>query len=794
MFRQLNLRSFFNFLSRNKLYTAINIFGLSVSLMFVLLIANFTQRQLTVDTQHTKADRIFVVGSEKSIMSGYYLQKYLLDRYPEIESTCAIGCSGRTGAEYEYVRIGTQQVNATVLYADTTFFRMFDFPLASGDREQALAARDNVILSESFARKTFGLFDPLGQILRIGADSLDTAKDFVVSAVIKDIDNSIIPNQDLILRAERLTEIEPMNDEHMRNAGSVSTFVLVREGADVQSKVPDMLSYFKTFYWPFLGKFFQEVQLIALPDAYFMVDRDNVLLHGNWLFVLLLIAVGLVILIFAVMNYINLTVAQTGFRAKEMAARRLLGASRGEVVFKLILESTILCAVAFWFAFALALAVEPYAIQLLGRKIAILGDLRPTTVAAYAGLIVVLGVLAGLMPALVVSRFKPLDMVSGAFRRKTKMVYSNVLITVQNVITMVLIAGALTISLQIRHLINAPLGYNTKDILDIPTEIFKDYGKIQQFCNELRQLPQVEAVALGNGTPLNYGDSDATEYGTDKMIHMSSFYGDSVYFRILGFEFLHNLDRKGKWILNESALPYLGITAETMSIKMGYKDCRTVSIGPIVRDFKVGPILTEPVSVMMFDMGNYDRYYRNGALLCTFPTNILVKIQGNQTEAFEAIQSVYRAVSDSNTFEGKYVEQQIAESFAEQQQLLRIVGIFTLVAVLISALGLLAMSTYYIQQKRQEVAVRKVFGSTRAEILRRLMSHFMRLVGVAFVLAVPIGWYLLSRWLEDYSVRISLSPLIFIAAGLFVAVVAVVVVFWQSRRAADANPIDSIKN
>ena len=174
---------------------------------------------------------------------------------------------------------------------------------------------------------------------------------------------------------------------------------------------------------------------------------------------------------------------------------------------------------------------------------------------------------------------------------------------------------------------------------------------------------------------------------------------------------------------------------------------------------------------------------------------LCTQTRGDKSAAYNTVKSVFERVSEGGIFSGAmYIEQQLEADYAQQRRILHIVGIFTLVAILISALGLVAMSTYYIQQKEQEVAVRKVFGSTRGEVLTRLVGNFMRLVGTAFVIAVPVAWYLLERWLQDYSVRISLSPLIFLASGAFAAVAAFVAVFWQSSRAADSNPIDSIKN
>lgn len=793
MFRQLNFRSFFNFLGRNKLYAAINIFGLSVSLMFVILIADYTLRQLTCDDYHAKADRIYVIGNEECITSGYYLQKYLRDRYPEIESTCAVAVSGQSTDAMQPVEAGQGKYSATILFADTTFFRIFDFELLEGDREQALASRDNVVLSESFARKVFGTFNPMGQVIRFP----DEEKSYVVSGVVRDIDRSVIPNMDIIMRAERLCDINSANDERMSNSGAVTTFILARPGADLTAKIPDMLDYFKEIYWIYKGNVYQHVTLTPLRDVYFLSqNNDGGFNYGSWPFVMILFGVGAVILLFAVMNYINLTVAQTGFRAKEMAARRLLGASRGEIILKLILESTFLCVVAFVIALFLAAAVEPGASRLLGSKIGVWQDMTPAVVACYAAFIVVLGVVAGFIPAMMVSRYKPVDIVRGSFRHRTKMFYSKVLITIQNVITIVLIATSLTIGLQIRHLISAPMGYNTADILDVSTEIFTGKPQIAQFREELLREPCVEAVALGCGTPHDRGNNNTMQYGPDRMIGFQIFIGDSTYFRILGLERLRDNhlatreDGNNALFVNQYALQALGIAEDATNFKVGENYTYNYDIAGVYRDFQLGSALDELQPVLLKYYDSPEEFLKKA-----YPWNILVKIHGDKTAAYNTVKSVFERISDGAVFTGaEYIEQEIEADYAEQRRILHIVGIFTLVAILISALGLVAMSTYYIQQKEQEVAVRKVFGSTRGEVLTRLVGNFMRLVGAAFVIAVPVAWYLLERWLQDYSVRISLSPLIFLASGAFAAVVAFVAVFWQSSRAADSNPIDSIKN
>ena len=234
----------------------------------------------------------------------------------------------------------------------------------------------------------------------------------------------------------------------------------------------------------------------------------------------------------------------------------------------------------------------------------------------------------------------------------------------------------------------------------------------------------------------------------------------------------------------------LGIAEDATNFKVGENYTYNYDIAGVYRDFQVGTALDELQPVLLEYYGSSEEFLQK-----RYPWNVLVKTRGDKSAAYNTVKSVFERVSEGGIFSGAmYIEQQLEADYAQQRRILHIVGIFTLVAILISALGLVAMSTYYIQQKEQEVAVRKVFGSTRGEVLMRLVGNFMRLVGVAFVIAVPVAWYLLERWLQDYSVRISLSPLIFLVSGAFAAVVAFVAVFWQSSRAADSNPIDSIKS
>jgi putative ABC transport system permease protein len=508
--------------------------------------------------------------------------------------------------------------------------------------------------------------------------------------------------------------------------------------------------------------------------------------QGDSSLVSILISVGLLILIFAIINYINLTVAQTGFRAKEMASRRLLGASRREIFSKFILESIMVCAFAFIMGLMFAMSLQNVAGDILQRRLDVMGSMTWASSGAYLALIIFMGVVSGVIPAIFISRYKPIDVVKGSFRHRSKMVLSRIFIIFQNVITITLIAASLTMLLQIRHMIETPMGYKTENIIDIPNATFQTLDQATTFKNELKQLASVKEVSLVQGHPFNRGNNWTIQFD-EKNISFQTFSGDQAFMEMMGIKVLkdnHLGAGQGVWV-NKIAEFDLGLKdGETISRAFGER----MPISGVIEDFRVGSLLSldpqlPPVMVMIYpDEAPF------------FPWSFLVEVQGDPDAAFEDVRGVYERLAGGLEFNGKFMQDEIKEAYSAQLRTYNIVTIFTLIAVLISMLGLLAMSTYFIQQRASEIAIRKVFGSTRGEMLRRLVLNFMWLVLIAFVLSIPVIWLVMRWWLSTYSHRVTLSPWIFIAAGAFAFITAFATVLWQSSRAANANPIDSIRN
>lgn len=767
----LNFKSFFKFLGRNKAYTFIDVFGLSVSLMFVILIAVYTWQELSTDHFQEKGDRICVLANEQFTGSAYRLAQRIKDRYPEVEKICPTAFFHQWPAE-----INDKFLNADVGLIDSTFFDMFSFRLKNVPPHEALSARNYAIISETFAHTAFGNKDPMGQTIHFNDSVVVT-----VNGVMENIKNSVIPDFDILLRIDNVKYFNrSMDSEDLGNAGSAYLFFQLTAPGALDSKCEEMATWFKTFFWLYQKGFVHKVQFIPLNQLYFFNLDTMELRHGDWKFVMVLMSVGILILVFAIINYINLTVAQTAFRAKEMATRRLLGSSRRELFLRLMMESTFLSLVSFLFGLLLAFAFLPTADTLLQTKIDLVGAITPASLLICLGLIVLLGFVSGLLPAIVISNSKPIDVVRGTFRTRTKMVFSKFFITFQNIITITLVAVSLTMILQSNHLIHAPLGYRTENIIDIEVGRL-DSLQIMTLAGELEKLPEVKKVAFSMGTPFNRGNNWSGTYDG----HTVSFQiitAEPAFCQMLGIQVLQDNHTSGKaYFLNEEAFKQLGIPDAMASFV--YND-QTLRIAGKIKDFQLRNILhgKTPLLLQIKKREEMDGCW-----------NLLVEVQGDPYATRNKIETIYTNFTRLE-FEGKYFDQQVEESFASQKRISKIVTIFAGIAILISLLGLLAMSTYFIQQRSSEVAVRKVFGSSSRQILLKLVLTFLNYVGIAFVIAVPLIWYLMNKWLSDYSYRISLSPLIFIAAGLFCFLISFVTVFWQSYRAANTNPVESFRN
>lgn len=779
-----NFKSYFTFLSRNKTYTAVNVFGLAVSLTFVIIIGLYTWQEFSINHQHSKAKRIYSIGLNmddgawRTANCHHAVLRYLRSQYPEIEQTC-----GFTAGSLKLKDNGNF-VNLSVLEADSTFFSMFDFPFLQGNRANSLKQKGNIVLTESAARRLFGNTTVIGRTLTTAGNN-----HFRITGVVKDFDNTFI-DKDIqgVIDFSYTTNIANKDEyfPNMVNVTGAASFVQVREGCDFAAKQKDVDAYFQTF-WE------DKHPIITRLDKLYFSGLDAFLMQmGNLTLVKILLAVGIAILLFSIMNYVNLTVAQSGYRAREMATRRLFGCTKGTVGVNMFTESLVMCVISMLIAVALACMCAPYASQLLDTKLDLSLLARPLAVGIMAAFILLVSLASGALPATILSRVKPIEVVRGTFRTHTKMVFSRVFITVQNIITITMLACAMIMSMQMLHLTKAPLGFNTENVICI--EYPDDYSSrhSSEFENRLRSLPFVKAVAPSCGTPATGGNNNTITFDGEKREWPFQFIsGTPEMMKIYGLTLKNDLHAKGDSIvyLNDMAMKALQMSPTDRHLSSRYEQIRfgyfrkNAQFGGILNELRIRNILEEQHPLLVQVCNNIQK-----------PWNISILVSGDPVEAYAKIKDVYKEVfhEDIDESSSPFVDKFVQARFKQELRTTKIVSLFAFIAIIISLLGLVAMSTYFIQQRAREIAVRKVFGSTGNQIRVRLIRTFMLYVGIAFVIAVPIVVHFMSKWIEQYSYRIVWWPWI-VVAGVIVMLISLAAVAVQSWRASNENPVKNIR-
>ncbi|MBP3256818.1 MAG: FtsX-like permease family protein [Bacteroidales bacterium] len=772
------MKSFWNFLRKNKLYAGVNLVGLTVSMAFVLLLAVYVQRQLSTDSFQQNAERIYVIANEDNVTMGYWLDKHLKNNFPEIEKGCCVANMSSSAA----FSINGERVYGSTMAADSTFFEIFSYDLVKGNKADWRVSWDRCMVSEEFANANFGEKDPIGQIIQFNYEGTFP---LTVCGIYKEFGNSILKAPDVLVRGEMMPKTNSSHDEYMSNAGGGICFVMAYPGADLQGRQDDILNWCEENFWVYKSQY-DKVRIIPLKDMYFLNEGirygSDTIQFGNRSFVNLLLAMCILLLAFAVLNYINMTTALTGFRAKEMATRRLVGAEKRSIFFKIIAESTTICGISMLLAILLAEALAPTASRILEYQVSVFKAVTPVNILLVLGFILVLGILAGIVPALLIQKAQPIEIVRGTLRLKTKTVYSKVIIVLQNVVAVVMLVSALTMALQIRHLISADLGYNTKDIL-VVDNAFGQTGQIRPLLDKWREEPCVEEVGQGDGIPLGGTNNWTMEMPDGRWVSFQQIQGDDKYFDILGLKEKQDNHQPNKWWLNEYAFKQIGIEESATEFVTAQNGTR--GIGGVYYDFKIRPLEQDQSAAMIYNRGeNPDDDY---------PWILLVKTTGDHAAARKRVEAIAAEVFPGRLFEAQYIEEMIEDGFADESRVLKIVLLFTLLSVLVSALGLFAMSSYYMQQEIRSVSVKKVFGAEYSGVLKELVLSFMKMVGIAFVIAVPIGWWIMNRWLSGYGHRISLHWWVFAVAGAAVALIAIISVLYQSVKTARTNPAEALK-
>ena len=794
------MKYFFRFLKNNPLYAVINVVGLALSLMFVILIGDYTYRQFSIDKWHKNHERIYVLGTENgnSLLSWPDCAHSLKDRYPEVEDVCCVYMHNGKIKHEDKVYEESQGDNAgNIMLADSNFFRFFDFKMIEGDRETALDSPEKCVVTESLAKALFPDGNALGQPLQIegtryvfvsddNGDPYDSSLVYTVSGVIKDLDKTVLLNETAVIanfeRAPQVLGYRLRNDLMASGPlGSTLSFLMLRPGASLEDKIEDLTSYCieSIPMFNFYGN--TKAAIIPLDDLMFAPQNTGAGLQtGDKSLLGILLAVVLAILMFAVTNYINLTVANTGFRAKEMATRRLLGSDGLGISLELIGESTLMVFISFIIGGALALLLEDKMAVLFKGKIDILKDINLATVSVSLLFIVLTGIISGIMPTISLSKYKPIDVVKGSFRYHSKMVLSRIFIILQNVITMTMMTATLTILLQMSHLVKAPLDYNTENIYRVSSD------NPEVLRNALKSQPFIQGIGSFSGTSLD-GNYCSMSTRKDKdnnnlLVYLTTW--DKEFIDIMGINLVKDNHLSGdvKYI-NEELAGKLSLGDGESEVTWG--DGSVTQVAGVFSNFHMTNIL-DPYQPFMITVKDTDEIE---------DPNFMVKTNGDPL-AWKKLCDLVKEVDGSTEdidWKVQSIESSVKASLTEEKNTMRVVGIFTGVAVLISILGFIGMSLFFIRQRKKEIGVRRIMGSTTNEVLSLLLTKFCAPLLVSFIFAVPFSWFIMDKWLEGFSYRIGLSPWICIASGAVSLLIAVVSIFFQTLHAAHSNPADAIR-
>ena len=763
------MNSYLKFLSRNKLYTAIEAVGLAVSLAFVIIIGSYVWQQYAVTWENPDRERVYVPGTPGFPALTYGFPDAIGD-IPEIESV------SRMCNVVVHPVIRGENTEAESVGVEPAFFEIcpqFRFVEGSAD---VLSAPTHVILSASFAKK-YSL--SMGDALDISGNS------YVVGAILEDLKGTVIKPYDIFLNAAVYKdEWQPFD-----NYGSTVTLIKVRPETDRKELYDKLESVCKDVYSSIYGQSFFEHLELSRYDELFFKETEGFFRHGDKATLRILMLVGLLLLLSAILNYINLSVALTGKRAKEMAVRQLSGALRAGIIWKYVAESIAFTAVCFAAGLLLAEAFCPAMNALLNNPdIPIKVIWSPGYVIAYIVIILLVGVLCGMFPAMMAGRYKPVEVMKGGYRRKSKMVFSKVFIVLQNALAVILIALAITMEAQMRKTQERPMNCNIENIFFLKDFSGEDNAPLK---DALEALPCVKRIGRSSGAPgsINMGQYSTTRDGQDilyKLIRM-----DSTAFSMFGFDILedfHVPQFNSVWFSDKS-FTATGFDSDYHDIS-GTLSRRTKGCEQVAGVFKSFPTNNANIGeedYAIVSLMRSDDIPFAGWVIETTPDRKAAKAQ---------IMEAYDNFIKGKQIYGNlafWVDENIAEAWKPARNNMRLVEIFMLLSIIIALLGLVAMSTYYADEKSRDIAVRKVFGGTVDTEAWRTIRDYMLLVGIACIIGIPIAVYAAQEYLKDFIYKLEGYWWIFVVAVLLTGLIAFVSVIWQVLKAARTNPAVELK-
>jgi putative ABC transport system permease protein len=792
-------------LLHNKGFSFINVFGLAIGMTACVLIMLYVVDEMSYDNHHKDGNRIYRIASEvkgeKFVAASAPIAEGLKKDFPEVEqSTRLLRFPGTDKMLVKDEATQKQFFETNGFYVDSTFLQVLTYDLIFGDDKTALNDPNSILLSEDVAAKFFGNENPVDHVLKITLPFGDF--NYTVKGVFRTNKKSHIP-ANLLLSMNNSDVGGWVKNQHNWATNNIfHTYVKLKTATDP--------IYFESKLTPFLERnggqdlkaagFSKSLFIQPLPDIYLHSDYGfEVAPNGSIKYLYIFFSIAVFLLLIACINFMNLSTARSERRAKEVGLRKVIGAEKHALISQFLTESILMSVLALLLAFLLIQLAIPIFNQLINKQLSLIQ--LPNVYFWLVGLTIITGLLAGLYPAFYLSSFKPVTVLKG----KLVNTFSGVmirkgLVVFQFTISIVLILGAILIGDQMRFLANTDLGFNKNQKIVLPIQTAEANKNAEALKAALLTNSKVIAATHASSYPGIENINDMLFYAEGKSINETvdiiMCNAGNDYIETLGIELLQGRGFSKEFtgdsaavVLNEAAIKQLGYAAASAVGKNIYFEWQgkkfTMNIIGVVKDYhfqslhqeiktmalSVSPFFGSPLSYLILDTNTND-----------------------YADLIALLEKTWKKINSDSPFAYSFLEKDFQKSYEKEELTLALIRYFTLIAIVIACLGLFGLASFTAEQRVKEIGIRKVLGSSVSQIVMLLSKDFLKLVVISFIIASPIGYYVMMQWLQGFAYHVNVSWWIFGLAGTSALLIALLTIGFQSVRAAFANPVNSLKS
>ena len=769
-------------LTKNKVYSIISISSLSIGLAVVILLFLYVSHELSYDRYNEKADNIYRLCHAEHPYQAPQIAKFLSDQLPQIKESARILIRGDMVVQYKKLKFN----EPLAVFVDADLLQMFSFKFKFGNAKTALNDPETIVISENAAQKYFGNENPIGKLLILNNEYKGT-----ITGVFENMPHNSHFRYDFLISlagANNLFGEETMNDWGWQN------FLVYFEMQDqfskpeTEAKISDLVKDAKGDDALTVFKL-QNLKDIHLYSAHMSNDIQA---QNSITYVLIFSAIGLLILLIASFNYINLLTANAITRVTEIGVRKTFGASRKQVANQFISESMVVFFISLLAALLLVNLSLPIFNSLAGKELSALSLLNGTIILGITGMMIVLGVLAGWYPAFILSSYSPTKVMKSNKSMGSGFQIKKILVGVQFTIVIVLIACSLIMLRQINFLQNKSLGFDKEYVLVANVNDYGNEAKYLTLKQALLEQSIVKSVSTASRVPSgdlnNWGGAKLTEEA--EWLHLPIVHVQFDYFKTLGikttqgrlFSDKFKTDTTGSVILNEAAVSYLGIQGNPIGQKiMCYWPNADREIVGVINDIHFES-LHDKIKPVFFII-NQD-----------WCSRLIVKLNSsNAGDAINILKETSQKIYPDEMFDFRFLDVRLEQLYQKDEKTFQLMAYFAFIAIFLASIGLFGMASFIMSGRIKEVGIRKVNGATVFEIIKMLNTSFIKWVAVSFVIAIPIAYYGMNKWLESFAYKTTLSWWVFALAGLISLVIVLLTVSGLTYRVARRNPVEALR-